>query len=331
MNEPRSEDLKIFSIKNSNNAQLCILNYGAAVFSLKLYNKNKELTNITVAPKTPEDFLKTSYKQHNKCFGASVGRYAGRISEGKFTYNGENHQLFEKDGVHLHGGKEGFQYKIWQLEKIKEDENPSISLSYLSKDGEEGYPGNLKIKVTYTLTENNELIIEYLAKTDKDTIINLTNHTYFNLNGGGDIAGHLLQINANKMVAVDDKQLPTGELINLATHPKNFQQKRGIGILNLDDTYVLTPNVELAASLYAPKSGIKMDIKTNQLAMVAYAPQVLPTDWEYQTIVSKNNPSICLETENFPNAPNHPNFPSSLLKPNEVYRNHSEFKFSIVT
>ncbi|HET7361229.1 MAG TPA: aldose epimerase family protein [Salinimicrobium sp.] len=329
MNEPTPKDLKLYTLKNSGNTRLSILNYGAAIFSLKMKNKNGESTNVIVAPKTPEDFLKPSYRTHNKCFGASVGRYAGRISGGSFTLNGNTYQLFEKNGVHLHGGKEGFQYKIWKLEELREGENSSISLSYFSKDGEEGYPGNLKVTVTYTLTEKNELVIEYVAETDKETIINLTNHAYFNLNGGGDIADHILQINSEKILETDNKQLPTGNFIDLDSHPKNFQQKSKVGKMNLDETYVLFSEVKEAASLYSPESGIKMQLKTNQPAVVAYAPETLPGDWDYQTNISKKNPSICLETENFSDAPNHSHFPSSILKPGAVYRNRSVFSFTV--
>lgn len=330
MNTSTLTDLKIFSIKNSKNTQLSILNYGGAIFSLKMQNKNKEITNVIVAPKTPQDFLKPAYKKHNKCFGASVGRYAGRISGGKFSLNGENYKLFENEGVHLHGGKEGFHYKMWKLEEIKEGENPSIRLSYFSKDGEEGYPGNLVVTVTYTLTEDNTLIIEYRAETDKETIVNLTNHAYFNLSGGGDITDHLLQINAEKILEIDEQLLPTGGFTALGSHTKNFQQETQLGVQNLDDTYALTSGLELAASLYSSESGIKMQVKTNQPSLVAYAPQELPADWDYQTSVSSKNPSICLETENFSDAPNHSHFSSSVLKPGEEYHNRSEFKFSVI-
>lgn len=329
MSELNSKDLQFFNIKNSKNTSLSILNYGAAIFSLKIQNKNNESTNIIVSPKNPEDYLKDSYKEHNKCFGASIGRYAGRISEGEFPLNGKSYQLYQQNGVHLHGGKEGFQYKLWHLEEIKEGKNPIIKLSYLSEDGEEGYPGNLKVTVTYTLTENDELIIEYSAETDKETVINLTNHAYFNLNGGGEISNHILQIQAEKILEVNEQQLPTGKFVNLDSHAKNFQQKREIGALNLDDTYVLDPEIKSAASLYSPESGIKMQVKTNQPAIVAYAPEELPSNWEYQTSISKENPSICLETENFSDAPNHPNFPSSILKPREIYKNRSVFNFSV--
>lgn len=331
MNRVTKEDLKIIQLVNGQGNKLEILNYGAAILSFTIQDKKGKSTNVIVSPKA-EEFISPVYKNHNKCFGASVGRYAGRISGGKFKLGDQTYELQKKDGVHLHGGDYGFPYRIWKLEEQTSGENPSVKLSYLSEDGEEGYPGNLKAEVRYTLTEENEILIEYTASTDKKTVINLTNHAYFNLNGEGSVSDHFLQISAKKLLKVDDKMLPTGDLVKLKEHPKNFIESKLIGNRALDDSFVLdNEKNENAAVLFAPLTGIKMELQTNQPALVAYAPEELPDDLDYKTRISKKYPSICLEAQNFPDSPNFRNFPSSVLKPGEKYYNKISLKFKVVS
>ncbi len=329
MNIIKKEDLKTISLVNNKGSELEVLNYGAAVLSFKIKDKRENPVNVVVSP-WAEDFIKSVYKEHNKCFGASVGRYAGRISKGEFKLDETTYKLFEKDDVHLHGGKEGFQYKIWEIKEKTTAPNPSVTLAYLSKDNEEYYPGNLEVEVKYTLTEDNELQIEYSAQTDKKTVINLTNHTYFNLNGGGSISDHFLKIEAEKILEVDEKLLPTGNLTKLKKHPKNFSESKLIGNRNLDDTFVLkSEEDEVAARLFAPLTGIKMEVKTNQKALVAYAPESLPDDLNYHTEIAEEYPSICLEAQNFPDAPNFRNFPEAVLKPGEKYYSRINYRFLV--
>lgn len=329
MNIITKENLKTISLVNNKGSQLEVLNYGAAVLSLKIEDKRSKLINVVVSP-WAEEFITSVYKEHNKCFGASVGRYAGRISGGEFKLEDTTYKLFEKDNVHLHGGKEGFQYKIWEIKEKTTAPNPSVTLTYFSKDNEEYYPGNLEVQVKYTLSEDNELQIEYSAETDKKTVINLTNHTYFNLNGGGSISDHFLKINAEKILEVNQNLLPTGNLTKLKKHPKNFSESKLIGNRNLDDTFVLKPeNDEVAARLFAPLTGIKMEVKTNQKALVAYAPESLPDDFNYHTEIAREYPSICLEAQNFPDAPNFRTFPEAVLKPGEKYCNQISYNFSV--
>lgn len=325
----KKEDLKTLSLLNNRGSELEVLNYGAAVLSFKIKDKSGKKVNVVVSPKA-EEFINPVYKEHNKCFGASVGRYAGRISKGQFKLDNLTYKLFKKDDVHLHGGDYGFQYKIWELVEEVPAPNPSVKLSYYSKDGEESYPGNLEVEVKYTLTENDELLVEYSAKTDKKTLVNLTNHTYFNLNGGGSISDHFLKIGAEKILEVDKNLLPTGNLTKLKKHPKNFSESKLIGNRNLDDTFVLkTEKGEVSARLFAPLTGIKMAVKTNQKALVAYAPEDLPEDLNYQTEIAEAYPSICLEAQNFPDAPNFRNFPEAILKPGEKYYNRISYNFSV--
>ncbi len=322
-----SEDLKIHTLTNKKGTQLKILNLGAAIFGLLIKDKSDEEVNVVVGPKNPEDYISAGYLNENRCFGASIGRYAGRISNGEFKLEGKKYSLFQKNGVHLHGGFRGLQHKIWNLETENKTLNPSITLGCFSEDMEEGYPGNLKIEVKYTLSEDDELQIEYSATTDKKTPVNLTNHTYFNLNGKGSVSNHQLCINAENILEVDEKLMPTGKLLPLENHPKNFSEAKEIQLLEVDDTFVLEKDKKIAAIVYSSQTGIEMQVITNQPAVVVYIPEHLPEIWEYQTKISSEFPSICLETQNYPDAPNHNNFPSAILNPGETYLNKSQFHF----
>lgn len=329
MKKITEDDLKVVKLTNGKQTQLEILNLGAAILSLKIKDKNKELKNVIVSPRV-EDFITPAYKSHNKCFGASVGRYAGRIAGGKFSIGDEEYQLYEKNGVHLHGGDHGFQYKLWYIEEESHGSDPFVVLSYTSEDGEEGYPGKLQAKVKYTLKEDNEVLIEYSAKTDKATVVNLTNHAYFNFNGAGSVSDNFLQISASKILETDEDLLPTGNLTKLKGSPKNFKESKLIGNRPLDDVFVLTSEKdEIAAQLFSPLTGIKMQVKTNQPAIVVYAPEELPSDLQYQTKISPEYPSVCLEAQNFPDAPNFRNFPSPVLQPGEEYYNQISWQFSV--
>ena len=320
------EELKFYTLKNDLGTEIRILNLGATVRNLYVKDKNGKRTDVLVGPKKTEEMLSPVYIKEDRCFGASVGRYAGRISYGQFNLNGNTYQLYEKDGVHLHGGLRGFQHKLWKLESMDEEEN-SITLSYLSMDMEEGYPGNLKVQVKYSLTEDDEFLVEYSAVTDKDTPVNLTNHNYYNLNGNGDIKDNELYIASKKILEVDEKQRPTGNFVSLVDHQKDFFLPKTIGSVEVDDTFVLEKEEPAAARLYSPQTGIEMEVRTNQPAVVVFIPETLPQKWEYKSQLSAF-PSICIETLNFPDAPNHKNFPSSILKEGEEYKNRSVFKFS---
>jgi len=324
-----SEDLKIYTLTNKKGARLKILNLGATIFGFLIKDKNGKELNVVVGPKNPEDYISAEYLNENRCFGASIGRYAGRISNGEFELEGKRYSLFQKNGVHLHGGFRGLQHKIWNLETENKTMDPSITLSCMSEDGEEGYPGNLKVKVKYTLSENDKLQIEYSARTDKKTPVNLTNHTYFNLGGKGSISDHQLCINAENILEVDEKLMPSGKLVPLEGHSKNFSEAKVIQQLEVDDTFVLEKDKEFAAIVYSPQTGIEIKVITDQPAVVVYIPKHLPEIWEYQTKISSEFPSICMETQNYPDAPNHKNFPSAILNPGETYLNKSQFQFRI--
>lgn len=325
-----NKKVEVYSLSNKLGTTMEILNLGASLYSFKTRGKNDEIINVIVGPKDVNEFSSDRYLFKNNCFGASIGRYAGRISNGRFSIGDVAYSLYQEDGVHLHGGLRGLQHKIWKLEDLNENQDQSITLSCFSKDGDEGYPGNLKVWVTYTLTQNNELIIEYKAETNAATPVNLTNHAYFNLKGEGCISDHELYIKANSILEVDDKLRPTGTLKSLDGNAKNFLKKKKIGSLFVDDTFVLqADNSKKAITLYSGETGIEMNVTTNQPGVVVYIPKELPNDWDYQTEISSQFPSICLETQNFPDAPNHDNFPNSILKPNEQYLNRTVFEFKV--
>ncbi|MDX1543105.1 MAG: aldose epimerase family protein [Christiangramia sp.] len=330
MSEIQASDLKLIELVNGQKSRLQILNYGASIFSFKMYNTKEELIDLVVGPQNPEDYISGEYHDQNKCFGASIGRFAGRISNGKFHIGDEEYQLFQEDAVHLHGGVHGFQYKLWEIEKVEQGENPSVTLSYTSEHLEEGYPGRLKVTAKFSLNEENEIRITYTAKTDKETIVNITNHSYFNLNGGGSVSDHFMQINASKILELDEKNLPTGNLIKLKKNPKDYRESRLLGNRALDDVYVLdVMENEVQAQLFAPLSGIKMRVSSNQPVLVIYSPETLPDNWTYLSEVDKKYPAVAIEAQNYPDAPNFRNFPSSILKPGDLYRNEIVFAFSV--
>lgn len=315
------DNLKLIKLVNSRNTELVILNFGATIFSLKING-----INVIVGPAKPETYLSDIYHTRGKFFGASVGRYAGRISQGGFELDGLKYPLFEKDDVHLHGGEFGFSYKFWEVKEINEGEDPFVVLEYRSPHFEEGYPGNLHVQVKYTLTEADEVKIEYTAQTDRKTIVNLTNHAYINLNGRGDVDDHKLQIKAEKYLETNAQKIPTGSLPDTAGTELDFRKAAAIGEVPLDTVFSLK-NDKKQVVLVGDQSGISLEVTTNQPAVVVYVPEELPTDWEYTTEISAERAAICLETQKFPDAPRQPNFPSVILEPGEVYSNSTLWKF----
>ena len=322
--------LKIVQLKNSNGLELEALNFGATIISLKVPNKYKKQTNVVVGLEKPDDYLSKTYLEKDLYLGSTVGRYAGRISNGSFVINDKEYQLHAKNTIHLHGGKSGFDKKYWHIEHIEKGETPSVTFSCVSKHLEEGYPGNVTVHVTYQLTKSNSLKITYKAKTDAATHINLTNHAYFNLNGTSSILDHRLYINSQHYLEVDENLIPTGTLMatNNATH--NFIQPSNLGsdFKGVDDTFVLN-TAQINASLYAKQTGILMNIKTNQPAMVVFTPPTIEGLAFKDSASYDAYPAICFETQKYPDSPNNHHFPSTLMLPNEVYINASSFQFSI--
>ncbi len=289
---------------------LIVLDYGAIVQKLLVKDVHGDTVNMVVGHNFPSMYLKDQF-----FLGACIGRYAGRIANGSFELDRETYPLYQQDGVHLHGGKSGFGKKHWTFEAVDHGEKPFVRLSYFSKHLEEGYPGNLKVSVTYRL-DNNSLHIDHRATTDRSTVVNLTNHSYFSLDSALSIDHYELQLGCPKIAVMDDKLLPTGELAPVNDTPYDFMSSKAIGKTRLDTPYVIDHEQKPAARVYSPLSGIAMSVMTNQPAMVVYTPLHMP--------------AICFETENLPDAPNIPKFPNSVLKPGEVYENKSQFIFDLV-
>ncbi|MCX2680209.1 galactose mutarotase [Galbibacter sp. EGI 63066] len=314
--------MKKYSIENQF-LKLVTLDYGATVHQLITKDKNGNDVNVVMGYENLQDYV------HNAPYmGASVGRCAGRINGKGFRLNDTHYPIYNKDGAHLHGGKEGFSFKTWEVENIKEGE--SITFSYLSEDMEEGYPGTMKASVTYRL-KGNQLVITYQAESDRDTIVNLTNHNYYNLNGAGSILEHELYISAENILEKSEYAVSTGNFIPLENTYFDFREERKVGSHNefngIDDCYQLTKENSFAR-LYSEKTGIEMRMNTNQPGVVVYTPPQLD-ETKVQNNPLADYPAICFETQNFPDAPNHSDFPSAVLKKGETYKNESVFEFNV--
>lgn len=297
------------TIKNSS-ITLTVLDYGAIIQKLVLKNKMGVDTNVVIGLDEPDKYL-----TDNKSLGACIGRYAGRISNSGFEINKVHYPIFSKDGVHLHGGQKGFGKRYWTIEQVHDGENPFVKLSYLSKDMEEGYPGNLKSTVTYKLV-GSSLYIVHEATTDKATPVNLTNHSYFNLDGAKTIDQWKLRLSCPEYLETDAKLLPTGKLISVKNSKYDFLEMKKIGQVRLDTPFVMDSSLTKGTVLASDKSGLSMEVVTNQPGVVVYTPMAFA--------------AICFETQNYPDAPNRPHFPNSILQPGERYYNESEFRFSFV-
>ncbi|WP_236959017.1 aldose epimerase family protein [Joostella atrarenae] len=316
--------MKKYTIENSL-IKLVTIDYGATIHQLITKDRNGNDVNVVISFKELEN-----YKHNSNYLGASVGRFAGRIRKEGFKLNGKQYDLYTKNDAHLHGGKEGFSFKTWEMESITEGENPSIKYSYFSKDMEEGYPGNLKVYVTYTLIKN-ELTILFEGESDQDTVLNLTNHNYYNLNGKGSILDHELQINAKNILDTDENAIPTGKYKAVESTHYDFREKRKINsdyeFKGIDDTYVLDEKEPLA-KIYSEESGIEMIVASNQPGVVVYTPETMDES-KISNKPLERYPSICFETEKFSDSPNHNNFLSTELKKGEHYTNETTLTFNL--
>ncbi|UII76181.1 galactose mutarotase [Flagellimonas sp. HMM57] len=323
--------MELVKLTNSQGMELQVCDYGATLVSLKVPNKDNGLTNVVVGLDNHEHYASQEYQNHQLYLGTTIGRYAGRISNGSFNLEGDEFALHHTDGVHLHGGKCGFDKKYWTVKKIGTHRNPYVVLSYESKHLEENYPGNLKVEVTYQLLESNAVKISYTATTDKTTVVNLTNHSYFNLSGNDTILGQYLKVNSDHYIDVDEKTIPTGK-INPSKDTRfdynDLSEMENSGFAGLDDTFILNKSLK-AASLWSKKSGLYMKVFTNQPAIVIYTPEQLPELSYYEHAEFERFPAICFEAQNYPDAPNNETFPSSKLLPGSTYLNETVFDFTL--
>jgi aldose 1-epimerase len=326
----------ILTISNNNNVKAIFTTEGARLMSLFVPDKNGQPTDVVIGFNTPEEYASST----EAYFGATIGRYGNRINDGKFTLEGKPYQITINNGKNmLHGGKKGFQSKLWTA---TQPDSHSIEFSYLSADGEEGFPGNLEVKVVYTLTDSNELKMEYTASTDKPTVVNLTNHAFFNLNGegSGTILNHTLQINAEKYTPVDTTLIPTGKLESVKGTPFDFRKPETIGKRidannaqlkagkGYDHNFVLDgKGMKKAATLTGDKSGIVMDIYTEEPGLQFYSGNFMMGKNKMRKGNDDFRTAVALETQHFPDAPNQPSFLSTELKPGETYHTVSIYKF----
>ena len=333
---PDGAVVELYTLNNSHGLRARIMTYGAIVVSLEVPDRDGHAGDITLGYDSLGGYLEAS-----PYFGAVVGRYGNRIARGKFTLDGTEYTLAANNGDnHLHGGLKGFDKVVWAAEPVREEAAVGVRLSYLSPDGEEGYPGNLSCVVTYRITEDNELTIAYEATTDKATPVNLTHHSYFNLagQGRGDILGHELLLEADSYTPVDDGLIPTGEISPVAGTPFDFTTPYAIGARiarvpgGYDHNFVLRSgggDLTRAAEVYEPASGRVMEILTTEPGIQFYSGNFLDgTITGKVERVYRQHYGFCLETQHFPDSPNQPDFPSTILRPGEAYQTRTIYRFS---
>lgn len=339
----RGKTVSLYELKNQNGLRALITNYGAKIVLLEIPDRNGKPDDIVLGYNTAEEYIKG-----DPYFGAAIGRFANRIAGGLFQLDEKTYQVaLNNPPNHLHGGTEGFNGKVWQ---VKSNDSKHLELEYTSPDGEENYPGNLKVNLIYKLTDDNELKISYRAKTDKSTIVNLSHHSFFNLAGhyAGSVLNHRIMINADRFTPTDKNLIPTGELRPVQNSPMDLQQEIPIkeGIFKdyeqlklaggYDHNFVLNKKpgetVSLAARVYEVNSGRQMEVYTDQPGMQFYTGNSLSgQDKGKSNRPYKKHSAFCLETQNFPDAPNKAEFPSPVLRPDEEYKHLCIYAFSTRT
>jgi aldose 1-epimerase len=339
---PDGKDVDIYTLKSKGGAEARVISYGGIVVSLKVPDREGRLADVVLGFDQMEGYEGAG----STYFGALIGRYANRIAAGRFKLDGVEYKLATNNGPnHLHGGVQGFDKVLWDVKPLKVRGGQALELTYVSRDGEEGYPGTLSVRVVYTLTDANELRIDYDATTDKDTVVNLTNHSYFNLagEGSGDILGHLLTLYSDQFTPTDQTSIPTGEIRAVRGTPFDFTKATAIGArIEADDeqlkwakgydhNYVVRGRAGVlrrAARLEEPKSGRVLEVWTTEPGIQFYSGNYL------SGLVGKSGKpynfrnGLCLETQHYPDSPNRPNFPSTVLKKGGRYRTTTVYRFS---
>jgi aldose 1-epimerase len=333
-------DISLFTVTNGKGVTMRVMNYGGIIVSLSVPDKHSKQVDVILG----FDSL-AAYEKSNPFFGALVGRYGNRIAKGRFSLDGKEYPLVKNNnGNHLHGGTKGFDKVFWTIEEVPADNGVALKLSYVSKDMEEGYPGTLRTEVLYTLTNDNTVHFDYKATTDKKTIVNLTQHTYFNLNGcKTDILSHELALNADKFLPVDAALIPTGEIREVANTPFDFRKPTVIGArINAQDQqiqfgrgydhcWVLNgQGLKPVAVVYDSTSGIEMTVHTTEPGVQFYTGNFLDGSLTGKNnVVYKQRMGFCLETQHFPDSPNQTQFPSVVLNPTETYTSQSTYQFAV--
>lgn len=341
---PDGTAIEVFTLTNAHGLVVRAITYGGIIVSLHAPDRDGRLDDIVLGYDTVDGYV----KDNSPYFGAIIGRFGNRIAKGTFSLDGQAYTLATNNGPnHLHGGLQGFDKVVWTGESASTDRGPSVTFSRTSPDGEEGYPGALTARVTYTLTDRNELIVDYHATTDKPTIVNLTQHSYFNLAGQGarDILGHELQVVADRYTPVDSTLIPTGELAPVEATPFDFREPTAIGAridadhpqikagLGYDHNFVLTRSgdgLEVAARVVEPTTGRTLEVATTEPGLQFYSGNFLDGSITGKAgRVYQHRYGFCLETQHFPDSPNQPAFPSVVLRPGEEYRTQTVFTFGV--
>lgn len=338
------KSVELYTLTNTRGLQAKISTYGGIVAALRVPDRHGKLDDVVLGCDTLGGYLSA-----HPYFGATIGRYANRIAGGRIRLEGREYQLTTNDeGNHLHGGWRGFDKVIWEAAEVDDRNGPALELRYVSVDGEEGYPGNLSVLTTYTVTEDNELRIDYSATTDQVTIVNLTHHSYFNLADGGmsDILDHHLRIEAEHFLPTDQRAIPTGEIRSVEGTPFDFRESTPVGARISDDdeqlrfgngynhTWLLTGggrSAELAAEVYAPGTGRVMEVLTTEPGLQFFSGNF--PDGTFRGKGDRFYPfrgGLCLEAQHYPDSPNHLGFPSTVLRPGEVYAQTTIYRFSLI-
>jgi|SRR4051812_9366075 len=333
----------LYTLTNAHGLEARVTNFGGAIISLRVPDNKGQFADVVLGFDKVED-----YATNEPNFGVIIGRYGNRIAKARFTLDGKEYKLAANNGPNtLHGGIKGFSKAIWKAEPFQNSKGTGLVFTYTSKDGEEGFPGNLTTKVTYTLTDKNELIFDYQATTDKPTPVNLTQHSYFNLKGEGqgDILGHELMLNADRFTPVDENIIPTGELRPVKNTPFDFTKATAIGArINADDEQIKlgrgydhnfvinreSSKLELTARVLEPETGRVLEVYTTEPGVQFYSGNFLNGK-----LTGKNGHAyqqrdgFALETQHYPDSPNHPEFPNTILRPGKTYRSETIYKFSV--
>lgn len=330
---PDGREVLLYSLKNNNGMEVDIINYGGIITAIRIPDKHKEPGDVVLGFETLDAYL-----AEQPYFGAIIGRYANRIADGRFTLDGKEYKLAVNNGPnHLHGGTKGFDKVLWTSSVEKTLDNVALKLGYQSPDMEEGYPGNLLVEVEYSLNDQNELGISYRARTDKTTHVNLTNHSYFNLNNcRGDILDHVLMIDADKVTELNADSVPTGKILDVSNTCFDFRSARPIGE-EIDETppgydinYIVNNhNGELKriATLYHEGSGRVMDVLTTEPGVQLYTSNYVENIKGKEGVVYDKHAAVCFEAQQFPDSPNQQSFPSTVLHPGDEYRQVTVYRF----
>jgi len=336
------KEVSLYTLRNASGAEATITNYGGIVVTLLVPDRTGKMVDVVLGYDDLAGYIKTT-----PYFGALIGRYGNRIAQGKFTLDGKTYNLAVNDGANtLHGGLKGFDKVVWSARPVESKLGAALELTYLSKDGEEGYPGNLSVTAVYTLTNDNSLRVDFTAHTDKATVANLTHHSYFNLAGSGDILDHLVTINADRFTPVDKGLIPTGELKPVEGTPFDFRKATAIGArIKADDAQLkagggydhnwivnqkVAGELGLQARIECPRTGIVLEVSSTEPAVQFYSGNFLDS-----TITGKkgqvyaHRTGFCFEPQHYPDSPNQPAFPSTVLRPGQTYQNTIIYKFSV--